>query len=261
VDVHPIRFAYDIHGNSAGRPIVFLHAFPFHRGMWAPQVQAFSSQYRLYTYDHRGQGESHADDGPFTLEFLVDDLFALLDHWELPRATLCGLSMGGYVALRAMERDPGRISGLVLCDTRSEADSNEAKLKRYSSLKLLRDKGLSAFADENVKALLDPATTAERPEVARIAREIAHQNSVAGLSATLLALASRTDTTASLFNISVPTLILVGESDRVTPPEAARAMADKIPHAELHVIPKAGHLSNFENSSVFNEHLGAFLKR
>jgi pimeloyl-ACP methyl ester carboxylesterase len=113
--------------------------------MWQSQIQMLNESYRVVAYDLRGQGRSDTGDGQFTIEFLVDDLIALLDILKLKSAVLCGLSMGGYVALRASERYPDRVSGLILCDTKSEADTNESKLARTESIKAVKKDGVRSL--------------------------------------------------------------------------------------------------------------------
>ncbi len=252
---------YSDGGNPAGMPVVFIHGFPFSQAMWKPQVERLSKTYRVITYDVRGHGEGDAGDGQYMIEFFVDDFVGLLDHLKIDKAVVCGLSMGGYIALRAIERNPERFRALILCDTRSEADPNDGRLKRATSIKTVKTQGVKVFAEGFVKAVFAPQTFQTKPEIVRFIQEIIEKNSPIGICGTLLALASRTDTTASLSNIKVPTLILVGEHDTLTPPSAAQAMKEKIPNAELHIIPNAAHMSNLENVEAFNSVLMRFLER
>jgi 3-oxoadipate enol-lactonase len=242
-------------------PVLFIHGFPFNQTMWQPQVEALQSGYHLITYDNRGHGKTPAGDGQYTLELFVDDLIALLDELNLSKVVLCGLSMGGYIALRAIERHPDRVHALVLCDTRAEADSNEAKVKRTANLKVVKEKGVPAFAEGFLKAIFAPGTFETNPQAVDLIRKAIVANSPTGIIGTLIALAARTDTTAALSTIQVPTLILVGDQDPVTPPAAAETLHRGIAHSELHVIPRAAHLSNLENPVDYNRHLAAFLKR
>jgi 3-oxoadipate enol-lactonase len=163
-------------------------------------------------YDIRGFGETPAD-GPFFLEELVDDLGALLDRLRLERVVLCGLSMGGYIAQRFAIRYPRRLRGLVLADTRSEADSEEAKLKRIASLKKLKEEGVAAFARDFLPTLLSPATRETRPDLVAEMLRLIEANPATAIGNALLALASRLDSTAALAAVAVPTLLLVGEAD------------------------------------------------
>jgi 3-oxoadipate enol-lactonase len=252
---------YRVAGDAGKPPVVFVHGFPFSQEMWSPQVQTLQSAFRVITYDHRGHGRSDAGDGQYLLEFLVDDLIALLDHLKIEKAILCGLSMGGYVALRAVERNPERVRALVLCDTRSEADTNEAKLKRAAGIRTIKEKGVPAFAEGFLKQVFAPKSFETQPQAVELIRKIILANPPLGICGTLLALASRTDTTAALPGITVPTLVLVGDQDPITPPAAAQSIQKAVPGAELHILPNAAHMSNLENTEAFNQHLLAFLKK
>jgi 3-oxoadipate enol-lactonase len=253
--------SYDTYGKASGLPVVFIHGFPFSQDMWKPQLAALSLDYWVVTYDVRGHGESEVGDGQYTVEFFVDDLLALLDHLKIEKAVVVGLSMGGYIALRAIERNPERFRALALCDTRSESDTDETKLKRATNIKLLKQEGVKKFAEGFVKGVFAPQTFESKPGTVRLMQEIIERMSPLAITGTLLALAARTDTTASLSKIKVPTLILVGESDTVTPVSAAQSMHGKIKGSELHVIPRAAHLSNLEKSEDFNKLLLNFLRR
>jgi len=246
-------------GPRDGLPVVFVHAFPLSHAMWQAQVDALKESYRVVAYDVRGFGASGAGDGQYTLEFLVDDLIALLDQLKIEKFVVCGESMGGYIALRTVERRPNRFCGLVLCDTRSEADSDEAKLKRAAALKTIKTEGVAAFGEQFVKSVLSPVTLSSRPDVVERIKKLIAVNKPVGLCGALLAMASRTDTTANLKNIAVPTLVLVGEHDPLTPPEVAYKLREHIPDAAVYTVPSAGHLSNMENPHEFNQRLAEFL--
>jgi 3-oxoadipate enol-lactonase len=248
-------------GPADGPPVVLIHGFPFSQEMWTPQIGVLSPQFRVIAYDVRGHGKSPPGDGQYTLEFFVDDLIGLLDHLKIDRAILCGLSMGGYIALRAVERNPERVRALVLCDTRSEADSNEARIKRAGAIKTVKQQGVPAYAEGFVKAVFAPESFTTKPDAVGKIKQIIQANSALGICGTLLALAARTDTTAALPKIRVPTLILVGDQDTLTPPTAAEAMREKIPQSKMYVIPHAAHMSNLENPQQFNAHLLDFLAR
>jgi pimeloyl-ACP methyl ester carboxylesterase len=228
--------------------------------MWNAQIQALSAEHRVIAYDLRGLGESDVGDGQYTIELFVDDLIALLDHLRIEKTIVCGISIGGYIALRALERHPERFSALVLCDTRSEADSDEAKIKRWAGLRLLKEKGVPSFAAEFVRPAFAPETFNTNPDIVHTAKGMILKNSPLGIGGSLLALASRTDTTESLKRINIPTLVLVGEKDQITPPSAALSLKERIPNAQMHVIPHAGHLSNLENPAEFNQRLAAFCR-
>lgn len=246
-------------GPSDAMPIVFIHAFPLNHTMWAPQIKIFSKKYRVISYDIRGHGESDVSDGQYTMDLFVDDLIKLLDQLYITKTIICGLSMGGYIALRAIERYAERFRALVLCDTQSVADSNEVKIKRSVALKLIKEKGVPHFAEEFIKLFFAPETFKINPKMIQTVKEMILNNAPLGIGGALLALASRTDTTESLPQIKIPTLIMVGEHDQITPPAAVLAMQEKIPNAQLHIISQAGHLSNLENPEEFNQKLLMFL--
>jgi len=248
-------------GVSKATPIVLIHGFPFSHEMWDPQIEALQKRFRVIAYDLRGHGKSGVGDGQYTLEFFVDDLLALLDHLKIEKAVLCGLSMGGYIALRTVERNPGRVRGLILVDTQAKADCNEAKLKRAAAIKSVKANGVKAYAEGFVKSVFAPQTFANNKAAVEKIRRIIQSNSSLGICGALLALASRTETTEALSGIKVPTLILVGEHDALTPPSASQEMRNKIPNSEIHVIPNAAHMSNLENSKEFNKQLLDFLGR
>jgi len=252
---------YDDKGPQNGIPIIFIHGFPFDSTTWQSQVNVVPERFRTITYDVRGHGQSEAGPIPYSLEFFVDDLFALIKKLELDQPILCGLSMGGYIALRAFERWPALFKALILCDTRSEGDTNEAKISRANGIKTIREQGTSKFAEDSVKNLFWEGNTNNRIAEIKNVRQMIEKTSPDVICATSMALAARTDTTEILSDIKVPVLIIVGEHDKITPPIAAESLHENIQDSELVVIKNAGHLSNIENPMEFNEALVGFLER
>jgi 3-oxoadipate enol-lactonase len=250
----------DTGDKNSKNTITLIHGFPFNHEMWEPQIELLKKDHHVIAYDIQGHGKSEIGDGQFTLELFVDDLIGLLDHLRIEKTIVCGLSMGGYVALRAVERNPERFKALVLCDTSSLADSNEAKLKRATSIKTIKNDGLHVFAEGFVKAIFTPKSFSAKISAVEIIKNMILSNSALGVCGTLLALAGRTDTTDSLSKIAIPTLILVGENDNVTPPKLSQLMHEKISNSEFHVIKDAAHMSNLENTTEFNQYLLNFLK-
>lgn len=247
-------------GPRAGLPIILIHGFPFDRTMWKPQVLALKNNYRVIAYDVRGLGRSPLNDTPATMESFVDDLFGLLDHLGLPAVALCGLSMGGYIALRAAEREPQRVRALVLADTRSEADTEQARQNRLASISAIEKDGLIPFADDFVQKVFAPRTLVDNKPCVDSIRDTILYSDPKGVCAAAAAIMSRTDTTPALAKIVAPTLVLRGESDAITPLASCQALASAIPGAKFAQIPDAGHLSSLENSQVFNQHLLGFLR-
>lgn len=261
IKLNGIDINYTERGLPQGLPVVFLHGFPFNHTMWEPQMKALPNNIRAITFDIRGHGESDVAEGQYTIELFVDDLIALLDHLVIEKAVVCGLSMGGYIALRGVERHPERFRALVLCDTRSEADPDAGKIKRSATIRAIRDNGVAPFAETFLKAVFAERSFETNPVAVGAIKAAITANSPIGICGTAIALAARTDTTHSLREITIPTLILVGEHDSLTPPSASRAMHEAITGSEFHIIPHAAHMSNLENSPEFNKHLLAFLNR
>ncbi len=248
-------------GDLSAPPVVFLHGFPFSHKMWLTQVDAVSKRNRAVAYDIRGMGESSLGDGQYTIEGHVDDLLALLDNLSIARATIVGLSMGGYIALRALERNPERFAAAVLCDTRSEADPNEARIARATSMTAVKAHGSLWFADEFIKKVFAPDAASRVPDAVDMIRTTIGRTPPLAIAGNLLALAGRTDTTTALSGFRFPTMILVGEHDTLTPPDAARSMHSRIKGSSLHIIPHAAHMSPLENPGEVTRLLLEFLEK
>ncbi|OFZ18280.1 MAG: hypothetical protein A2X94_07535 [Bdellovibrionales bacterium GWB1_55_8] len=235
-------------------PVFLLHAFPLDHQMWFSQVEALRGQCRVIAPDFQSTGG-------VLLEHLVDDVFTLQDELGTGPAVFVGLSMGGYVALRAIERDASRFKGLILCDTRAEADSNAAKIKRADSIRFIRTAGVERYIDDFLKNVLAPGTFTKFPELVGRIREIARSRSADSVCSVLIALAARTDTSAVLPQIRVPTLLLGGEQDALTPPPVLQKIQAQIPRSEMRLIPDAGHFPNMENPSAFNREITRFISQ
>lgn len=259
--VNDIRTYYIDVGNPKGLPIVMVHGMTFDHQMWLPQVEALKSKYRVIVYDLRGHGKSDVGDGQYTHRQFADDLVALLDYLNIDRAVLCGLSMGGAISLRTVGLYPDRVRGLILCDTTSEADADESKAAREKTIQSIKKEGLKPFADQFIKNVFAPESFTVHAEVVESVRNVILSSSPLGICGALLSQAARINTTPTLSKIRVPTLLLFGEKDRLTPVEIAKAMRDKIPGSQLRVISEAAHVSNLENPEEFNKHLLKFLEK
>jgi 3-oxoadipate enol-lactonase len=249
-----------VRGPEDAPPVVLLHAFPLSHRMWEPQLETFADHYRIIAPDHRGFGGSEPGDGQYTMELLVDDLLAVLDELGLERVVGCGVSMGGYVLLRALDRAPERFRAVVLVDTRSQPDDDAGKLARAATIKAVKSDGVDAFAAQFSGRLLGPSTLSRDPDLRTTVADMIKANGALAICGGLLALATRTDTTAALKKLSVPALIVVGEEDAITPVAFSRSMADAAPGAKLVTLPAAGHLSNLEAPAGFNRALREFLE-
>ncbi len=261
IAVNGLTLNYAERGIPNGLPVIFIHGFPFSHEMWEPQMKALPNTIRAISYDVRGHGASDVGDGQYTIEFFVDDLIGLMDHLVIDRAVLCGLSMGGYIALRAVERHPDRVRGLILSDTRSDADGNDGKIRRSDTIRSVRSAGVDAFAEDFLKNVFAPESFATHPDAVALIRRIIRMNSPLGICGTVLALAARTDTTAALASIACPTVLIGGEKDVLTPPAALRQMHEHIKGSTLHIVRNAGHMTNLEQPDAFNEIIIPFLRR
>jgi len=246
-------------GPEDAPPLVLLHAFPLDGRMWDAHVEEWAKSWRVIVPDVRGHGRSEAGDGQYAIDFFADDLFAVLDATARGPVVACGISMGGYVLLRAAEREPDRFRGLVLVDTRSAGDLDAGRVKRFDAVRVIRDEGPAAYADMFVKTALGRSTREERPEVVEAVRSAVAAGNARGMIGAQLAMAARTDTTDALEGIRVPALVIVGDEDTLTPTSSALEMATRISGARLVVIPGAGHLTPLEAPEEFGAAVQGFL--
>lgn len=256
--INGVEIAYADQGT--GTPILFVHGYPLNKTMWDDQVKGLSPRFRVVTMDLRGHGESEAPLWFSTMEVFADDVCALLDHLKIGRTVLAGLSMGGYIALAFYRKYKNRVKGLVLADTRPQPDTPEGKQGRFTAAQTAHKNGAGAIADVMVPKLLSAQSVTGRPDLVQAVRQMITKTPVTGIAADLMAMAERTDSVALLPEITCPTLIIVGEQDKLTPPADAQLMAQKIPNAQLEIIPGAGHLSNIEQPEAFTAAVRKFLE-
>lgn len=248
---------YDVRGE--GPAILLLHAFPLGLFMWDAQAEALAATHRVVRFDARGFGGSEAGDGPLAMERIADDGAALLDHLGIGRVVVGGCSMGGYAAFAFVRRHPQRLAGLVLQDTKAGADTAEAKANRATLAAKVLAEGAPAAAEAFLPKLVGETTHRERPGLVAGLRERILSTSPRGIANALHGLAARADSRETLPTVAVPTLVLVGAEDVLTPPAEATTMAAAIPHARLDVVPRAGHLASLESPDAVNAALRAFL--
>ncbi len=252
--INGIEIAYRDEGT--GDPLVLIHAFPLHSGMWEQQFRALASQRRIIAPDMRGFGGSAPGTGMESLDQSADDLAGLLDYLGLERVLLGGLSMGGYISFAFLRRYGSRVSGLILADTRPGPDGEEGRRAREINARLAEEQGIGALVTKMLPGLMAPGISAElRAGV----QTMAQNNHPAGIAAALRAMAIRPDSTPQLASITVPTLIIVGAEDALTPPAEARAMHAAISGSRLIEIPGAGHLTNLEQPEAFNVAIRGFV--
>lgn len=257
VRLRGIELAYDDAGS--GPPLVFLHGFPFNRTMWQEQREAFTERHRIISLDLRGHGETDIGPSPATMEEMALDVGALLDKLEIERASLVGLSMGGYVALAFCRHLPLRVRALVLADTRAQADTEEAKASRSAQAAQILREGMEPITDNFLQKQLAPETIAKRPNIVRRVKEMIVGTKPEGAAAALEGMAQRQDQRSFLPRIIAPVLIIVGREDTITPVADAELMHREIGGSRLEIIEAAGHLSNLEQPEEFNRALSRFL--
>jgi 3-oxoadipate enol-lactonase len=256
--IDEIQMAYTDSG--IGRPVVLLHGYPFNRSLWNEQLAALSNSYRVIVPDLRGFGESDSTEGTVTMNRMAQDVAQLMDHLEVSRAVVGGLSMGGYVALAFYKQFPALVRGLVLADTRAQGDTEEAKQTRTQQAEKALTEGMAGIADGMLPKLLTPETVSKRPEIVKRVRDMMLKTKPEGAAAALLGMAAREDQTQLLSTISSPALIVVGAEDAITPVADSEKMHRAIKGSRLLVLENAGHVSNLERTEEFNEALLEFLR-
>lgn len=256
IGVHGVDLALDDRGS--GPALLFVHGFPLDGTLWRHQAAAFPG-WRTLIPDLRGLGRSDAPDLGYSLATYADDLAGLLDAIGVDDVVLAGLSMGGYIGFEFLRRHRSRVRGLVLIDTRAQADSAEGRKGRETAMTDVREGGAALIADQMLPRLFAPSA----PETLRDeVRAMMAAAPVAGILGALAAMRDRPDSTGMLPSlVGLPTLVVVGAEDRMTPPKDAEAMAKAIPGARLAIIPHAGHLAPLEQPEAFNKHLTSFLAR
>jgi 3-oxoadipate enol-lactonase len=261
VDVNGVQIAY--HDTSgSGVPVVFVHGFPFSSQMWDPQVDVLDDRNRAIAPDLRGFGNSDAPDdrSAYSMSSFAADVKGAIDDAGIDSVILCGLSMGGYICFEFWRQYSHLVAGLILADTRAEADPPEATEKRTNQQLQVTERGIDGLADGLTSALLAQTTTDTKSDVVKRVRALMDQPA-AGYIGALEAMKNRPDSTSDLTGITVPCLVIVGENDGLTPPEMSRKIHEHIGGSELVVIPEAGHVSNLEDPQAFNGALVDWLGR
>ncbi len=242
-----------------GLTVLFVHGFPLDRTVWR-RVTVPLTGYRRIAPDLRGFGLSDAPGKGYSIPGYADDMRVLLDLLAVDRAVLCGLSMGGYVALEVVRRFPERVGGLILMNTRADADAPGARARREAMVRLVEQAGTESLVDAMVPKLLSPHAVATMPRLVDAVSAMIGAASPAGVIGALRAMKDRHDATPLLPHIRVPTLVVAGRDDLLIPVDQSRAMAERIPGAQFTVIPGAGHLAPMEQPVATARVVGEFLE-
>ncbi len=266
IQVNDLHMFVEDRSASDEQTILFLHGFPFDHSMWHDQLQLFGTEYRCLAPDLRGHGGTTELGQPrptdqVTLDLFADDVIALLDqvHPRQHKITVCGLSMGGYIAFALWRKIPQRIGRLILADTKATPDSPDAKARRSAQVQQVKVSGPQAISAGMLDTLL---TEANRTNILGMeVRRMIESTSPQGIVNTLHALANRPDSTDTLAAIKVPVLVIVGAEDRLTTLQDAQYMLERLENkAPLAVISRAAHLSPLENPDAFNLAVSNFLR-
>ncbi len=256
--INNFDLSYDDVGEGA-IPIIFLHGFPFDKTMWAGQLEFLKSGYRAIACDIRGFGASHDEASYLTINLFADDLIVFMSKLNIDKAIICGLSMGGFIALNAQKRFPDRFEALILCDTQCIADTPEVKAKRYKTIDDIKANGVTEFNEGFIKSVFHKDSLTDKKEIVEKVRGVVFSNSQHIITMGLTALAERSETCSTLDEIDIPTLIICGKEDVVTPLAQSESMHKNIEGSILQIIDDAGHVSNLEQPFEFNKHLYDFL--
>lgn len=247
-------------GEENKQGIIFVHAFPLCSRMWDKQAEALQNDYRVVVYDLRSFGYSELGDGHFTIDSHVSDLISIIDSLKMEKPVVCGLSMGGYITLRALELYQSKFKGAVLADTKAESDNNPTKHARADQMKMIKNGQREQFTENFIKAALSETNYNEKPELVEFLKKMISWQKNEAITGALLTLAARADTTDALDKFDLKMLIIAGKEDKLTPPEFSKIIYGKTRNSDLKLISNAGHLANLENTEEFNNVITEFLK-
>jgi len=242
-----------------GAPLVLLHPFPANHQFWRPAAQALISRYRLILPDLRGHGESGIGDGPARMEKHAEDLARMLDHAGIGRVPIIGVSIGGYIFFEFWRRYQGRVAAVVLCNTKAQADTAEAKANRLQAATDVLERGTEPFFESMIPRLLGTTTRETRPDLVDGALAMMCKMSPEDVAQVQRGMAERQDSVLTLKTINVPALVLTGDEDILTGAPEAELIHRNIPGSELRVIPRAGHFSPWEQPEGVGKMLRQFL--
>jgi pimeloyl-ACP methyl ester carboxylesterase len=254
-----MRLSYLQQGFGDNLPVVLLHPFPLNARFWSNQLSGLSRQRHIIALNFRGYGATRVESGDeFSVERFAGDIRKSMNTAQVPKAIFVGCSMGGYVLFELWRQAPELVGGMVFIDTRAEADTPQAHAKRMDLIEHVRNTGTADLPDI-AEGFLSETTRQTRADVVNDVRNWAAEPSCDVIIKTIEMLARRPDSTSTLATITVPTLVIVGEEDQVTPPDAAVHIADGIEDAQLVRIPDAGHLSPIETPHLVNKAISEFI--
>jgi 3-oxoadipate enol-lactonase len=251
------EIAYEVLG--AGPPVVLLHPFPVHHEFWRPVADVLSTRYRLILPDLRGHGDSGVGQGPATMSKHAADLARVLDHAGVGTAVCAGVSIGGYLLWEFWRRNRARLRALVVCNTKAQADTEEGRANRLKTAEEVLRGGPEPFIESMLPKLFGRTTVQTRPDLLDAGRRMMKKMSAEDIAQVQRGMAERPDSVATLKTINVPTLVITGEEDTLTPIADAELMRQNIADSKIRVVPRAGHYSMFEQPQAGAQLLRQFL--
>jgi pimeloyl-ACP methyl ester carboxylesterase len=251
------EIAYDVVGD--GPPVVLLHPFPVHHEFWQAAAQPLALRYRLIIPDLRGHGESGVGTGPALMENHAADFVRVMDDADVGRAPMIGVSIGGYALFEFWRRYRGRVAALVLMNTKASADTVEARNTRLQAARDVMERGTDDFVEGMLLKVLGETTRRTRPDVVEAVRRMMLRMSPEDVSLVQQGMAARPDSLETLKTINVPTLVVAGEEDRLTPVADAEVMRQNISGSRLQVIAQAGHYAAYEQPEAAGTLIRQFL--
>ena len=248
-------------GNTSNPAIFFVHGFLLDNTMWNYQIEFLKNKYYCVSYDFRGMGKSLVEDGQYTIEAFVDEIELILNELKIEKTIICGLSMGGYISFRAIEKFYDRFNGAIFCDTRATADSNQGKLKRAAAIKQINSEGLDSYVESFFSNIFGKKFKSINSVAYEQHLNAAKKINPIGVKGCQLAMMGRNDSLDFLPQINFPVLAICGDEDSLTPPIEMKYFADKIPNCNFHIIKEAGHMSPVEEPIIVNKIIEDFLKK
>lgn len=243
---------YESYGD--GPAVLLIHSFPHDHRVWQPQATALANRFRIITPDLPSFGQSPRMER-FSIEAAADLMIKLMTRLELPRVIVGGISMGGYISLAIAKRRPPQLAGLILTDTKAAADTPEARQKRSDSIELIRNDGFAHVIGQMLPTQVVQAAAKEQ------LKTIMESQTPGALIAGMTALRDRPDYSEVLATIDVPTLLLFGEHDSITPPSIAQTLCKSLKNSTTTIVPEAGHISTLDQPQRVTDALRVFLQQ
>ncbi|TWT62765.1 alpha/beta fold hydrolase [Rubinisphaera italica] len=251
---------YHVEDRGTGAPLLFVHGFPLDHTMWSAQLNAFAERYRVIAPDLHGFGMSTGVRELSGMEDFADDLQEILAALSITEpVTLCGLSMGGYIAWQFAQKYPERLSRLIVCDTKATADTEPTRANRLELAERVLKEGPEFFVDGMLQKLFSAATIQTNSPVVEQTRNVILKTDPQAIAAAALGMAARPDMSSTLSAITVPTLVICGAEDQITTVLDMQKIAEQIPNAQFEVILGAGHMAPMEKPADVNDIITYFL--